>query len=559
MKFLVKVAFALLMLAESNASHAQIYPFELYGKEIGRAQSLAPMPADFGTFGEDVDFNTGATTFRKSFANIPGNNSLRVSADYTFKVWDRLGWPPQYEWVQDLPYISGIHSTEKASSGWVVGSPGSHTKNRCSDPNRLGVAFVVRSSKPPQDNYQYDEYWSGNSLVGVSGGGIIYPTTSNDPTIPGGGVLWATENGWRFSCYTLTDGSEGYVGHSPDGKKYYFGIPTPGPDITQVSSKTWKDDNTFLEVALYKMPLVRIEDQLGNWVSYSPSAITSSDGRSITFTTVAGGVDVIANGRTWQIRGSSLFNPDGSTWTISASGVISPTYSTYAGACVSQQMIPLAYSGQILVTVKAESGAIGNFTLQPRRHGYSNVPYDCRHLSSTGPTYSDWMHIIDELSLVRREVSGPGVSTLVHTIDYGPVNACYNASSTQTRPDACTSSSPSSRSVSVVGSNGATTNYVFGNSLNGNAGLLLSKSTNGIRTEYFEYATPHSSFAGFAWGNRKPYNTRDYAFVVEKKSIIQQDGLKFIREIASDCGSGAAALCIDSLYRPVKILQYSTP
>lgn len=557
MKFLIKACIAFLMLSGPDVSYAQIYPFELYGKEIERAQSLAPMPTGFGTFGEDVDFNTGATSFKKTVVSIPGNNSLRVAADFTFRIWDRVGWPPQYEWVQDLPYIAGTHSADNNSSGWVVGSTSSFSKNRCSDPNRLGVAFVVRSSKPPQDNYIAEEYWSGNSLVGVSGGGLIRQSVSSEPTIPGGGIMWATNGGWRFSCYTLSDGSEGYVGHSPGGYKYYFGIPVQGEDITQISSKTWKDDNTFLEVALYKMPLVRIEDQLGNWVNYSSNAITSSDGRSITFTAVSGGVNIGTNGRTWQIRGSSVTNPDGSTWTIAASGTISNTYSSQAGSCNSQQSIPMSYSGEIIVDVKTESNVRGKFTLQPRRHGYSNMPFDCRYISSQGPRYSEWMHFIDEISLVRRELWGPGITTLVHTIDYGAVGACYASSGTQSQPDPCGPSSSNARSVTVSGSDGNSTNYLFGNRFSDNEGLLLSKTTNGAKVETYEYAIPYSSSSG--WGNRKPYSLRDYAVVIEKKVTIQQDGMRFVKEVANDCSSASGTLCIDQHYRPIKLLNYSTP
>ncbi|WP_142807467.1 hypothetical protein [Stenotrophomonas maltophilia] len=296
---------------------AQVHSFETYGRELARSESITALPAGFGQFGERIDFYSGAVSFHKTVVELPGNNALRVAADYEYTVQEKLGWPPKYALRRAEPFIMGIHSTEL---GWMVGSPNAYTGRRCSDPRRRGVAEVVRSSKPPIDNFLPEDYWDGNSLVGTEGGGIIRRLDQGEPSIPNVDVRWATNGGWRFSCYQLADGSDGFVGHGPDGNRYYFGRPERDEETLQIMSNFQQSD-TWLDVSLYRMRLTRVEDRFGNWVNYSSSQITASDGRSITFSGTDGSV-IEAGGRQWRLQGGVLTNPDGSTWSIGSVGGI---------------------------------------------------------------------------------------------------------------------------------------------------------------------------------------------------------------------------------------------
>lgn len=553
------------------AAFSQSYSFETYGKEVERGSAVVQALDGFGQFGESIDFNSGAVAFRKTVVDLRGNNSLRVAADYEFKLWDRLGWYPSYHWRRATPYIVGIHSTDR---GWVVGNPNGYSNQRCSDPLKKSVASVVRSTKPPIDNYLPEDYWDGNSLVGVEGAGTIRPLDASEPTLSDIDIKWATNSGWRFSCYILPDGSEGFVGHRPNGEKYYFGIPQRSDDTLQIMSNFHYGADTWLDVSLYKMYLVRVEDRYGNWVNYDTSQISSSDGRIITFEPSVQGPQgskvskVKANGREWSISsqmgtgpqgipfGNTVTNPDGSTWSISNAGTISE--SSFAGStCEPQQNIPLRYNGQLSITVTLESGATGVFTLQPRRHGYSNVGYSCLGITSSGPFYSDRPHFVDVISLVGRTMHGPGLQSVQHTFNYGGFVGCYAPVTGISVPDACTTNSPNSRSVTVTTSTGKIETHVFGNKLLVNAGLLLSHSIGNLETTTYEYALPYRNLYGL--GKRKVYDINETYVSVTKRRATTVDGRNFVWMIASDCGASANALCIDHHFRPIKVTASSGP
>ncbi|HDS1531619.1 TPA: hypothetical protein QEK88_001460 [Stenotrophomonas maltophilia] len=529
---------------------AQVHSFETYGRELARSESITALPAGFGQFGERIDFYSGAVSFHKTVVELPGNNALRVAADYEYTVQEKLGWPPKYALRRAEPFIMGIHSTEL---GWMVGSPNAYTGRRCSDPRRRGVAEVVRSSKPPIDNFLPEDYWDGNSLVGTEGGGIIRRLDQGEPSIPNVDVRWATNGGWRFSCYQLADGSDGFVGHGPDGNRYYFGRPERDEETLQIMSNFQQSD-TWLDVSLYRMRLTRVEDRFGNWVNYSSSQITASDGRSITFSGTDGSV-IEAGGRQWRLQGGVLTNPDGSTWSIGSVGGIAARPDGGAIAlCGSLSQIPMAFSGQLTVNVKLESNVSASFALEPRRRGYSQVTSYCLQ-SPTGGKFSELPHYVDGISLVSRSMQGAGVPLLTHSIDYGPPNACYQPAVGQGLAEVCTSSSPVTRTTAVTGPDGTVERYVFGNRARMDAGLLLSHSIGSSQVVSYEYALPYEN--AYDMGKRRLYDVGQTSITVLTRSLIRRDGVNFERRVPSDCGPGANALCIDTFYRPVKFVSSS--
>ncbi|SKC79665.1 hypothetical protein SAMN06296058_3106 [Pseudoxanthomonas indica] len=554
-----------LSLCAPRGAFAQVWSFETYGKEIERGSSIPAIPDGFGQFGEIIDLNSGSVVFKKTVVELRGSNSLRVAADFEFKMWDRLGYPPAYQWQLATPYIAGIHSAEH---GWVVGQLNSLNNQRCSDPLGLGVAYTVRSSKPPKDNYMSDEYWDGNSLVGIEGGGTVRRLNPTEPTLSGANIKWSTSRGWRFSCYTLADGSEGFIGHRPNGEKYYFGIPEAGDEILPITSSHFPNANTWLEVSLYKMHLKRVEDRFGNWVTYEPNRITSSDGRVIDFqwsTTGTAIIKVTADGREWNLSaqssgftsGTTVTNPDGSQWSISKSGAINQSY--YSGSqCTEQQNIPLGYSGQLAVTVKLESGVSGTFTMKPRRQGYSYVTYDCRNIGPGAPSFVENPGFFDVISIFDRSVQGPGILPLQHTFNYGPYAGCYSPMTGQTAPpNACTSSSPTSRTVTVTASTGDVETHTFGNRVYQNAGLLLAETVGNLQTTTFEYDVSYINSGGT--GKRKVYDMDETRVPVVKRRATTLGGRTFVWAIASTCGTGGTQLCIDEFFRPTKVTRSSGP
>ena len=565
---------AVLLASLPGAAKAQVYTFETHGKEIDRASKILPLP-ESGEFGDGTDYSSGVTTFRKTLVEIPGNNDLRVAADYIVRWNDAAGVVPHYALQRDWPFIEGTHSFDY---GWVAGyAPTDYNRNRCSDSRALssGGAATIRILKP-LDNIGPADYWDGNTLYTKdAGGGIVRPITTGESRPSGVDVKWATNDGWRFSCYTLPDGSEGFIGHRPNGEKYYFGIPLAMGQYSQILSPAQPDVDGWLDVDKYRMYLTRVEDRFGNWVEYSANQINSSDGRIITFAAApslgTAGTVIETGGRQWTISGASYLaapgafsvtNPDASVWSFAVqSGSIGWTFSQWSNTCSAASMIPQTYSGQMTIAVTTESGAVGTFVLQPRRQGFSFVHFQCDYVLSgrkEGNNYSMTMHFLDTISLVSRTVSGPGIQTYSHVIDYGPLNACYATGPVPAPPDPCTAGSPTTRTVTITASNGTFRTLTYGNKYFDNAGLLLGESNSGLRSASFEQVSLYESLAPV--GKRMVvYDVGAVrVFRVRKDSVLQQ-GRTFVREVPSTCGAGGASLCFDSYFRPTRVVRYSAP
>lgn len=570
-------AIVAVLIGSAGSAMGQVYPVETHGKELDHASKVVALP-EFGTFGDGTEYSSGTTTFRKTIVEIPGNSSLRVAADYIVKLVEHFGGgSPYYALERDIPYIEGTHSSDY---GWITGkAPADYNRNRCSDPRASylngGAASIL--IKKPIDVMVSTDYWDGNSLYTPdAGGGIVRPISSTEPRSSGVDVRWATNSGWRFSCNILPDGSEGFVGHRPNGDKYYFGIPVAMGQMITILSPDFPDSDGGLEVDKFRMYLTRIEDRFGNWVTYAPNQITSSDGRVITFVSDpalgSAGTIVQANGKLWTISGDqylgpaqgqigsfSVTNPDASNWNFALTGGISRTGSSWANSCGPEGDILLGYSGQMTVVVSTESGATGTFVFQPRRHGFSYVSFECISLDSMGKhTYSNNMHFIDGVALISRTVSGPGISTYSHTINYGPINACYLASSGGSTPNVCTPSSPVTRTTTITGSDGGIRTLTFGNRFNETAGLLLATSEGGLKSTSFEHVSLYQNFDGF--GKRVlGYDVSAHNVYGASKEVTTLQGRTFIKQVPFTCGIEGTLPCFDNYFRPTKIVRSSTP
>lgn len=547
---------------------SQIYTFEAYEKEIDRASKTSKLP-EFGEFGDYIDTFTGSVTFRKTVVAIEGNNDLRVAADYIIKMQTKPGGVPDFVMERDLGYLEGSHSSEY---GWIAGyAPTNYNRNRCSDPRALSAtqgAATIRILKP-LDNIVPGDYWGGNTLyIPDHKGGYIRPISADEPRPTGLDVKWATNSGWRFTCYLLPDGSEGFVGHRPNGHKYYFGVPIAQSVNAQIISPNRPDVDGWLDVDKFRMYVTRIEDQFGNWVNYSNNQISSSDGRSISFASNSSQMATIqSSGRQWVIAGSlmspdnvSITNPDGSTWRFIHTGSFGRIESNMLNSCSTQQSIPSLFTGQITALITTESGATGTFTFQPRRRGFSFVNFECNFALAghkEGQSYSKNTHFTDDVSLVSRTVSGPGFAPYTYTLDYGPVNACYAANGNALNPEPCHANSPATRTTTLTGPDGATTKFTYGNKENVNAGLLLSESKPGLEETSSEYVTLYENSGG-AGMTPLGFDLSSYKVIQISKKVKLQNQVSFTTEVLSNCGSGSDP-CFDEHFRPTRIVNSSSP
>jgi hypothetical protein len=107
------------------------------------------------------------------------------------------------------------------------------------------------------------------------GGGEPVLGGSGDPRQPqpqfGEPAPWSTKGGWTFSCLTaLKSGhpGQGFLGHAPDGTKYYFDWMVARPNTAATLQPYGPESNALLNrkrVFLYPSQIV---DRFGNWVRY---------------------------------------------------------------------------------------------------------------------------------------------------------------------------------------------------------------------------------------------------------------------------------------------------
>lgn len=563
-----RLMFAMGLIASPAQSIAQVYTFEVYDKEIDRLSAITPLP-EFGEFGESIDMSSGSLSFRKTLVEIPGNNTLRVAADYIIKMRYLPGGIPDFVMERDVAYIEGTHSSEY---GWIAGyAPTNYNSNRCSDPRALSPtqgAATIRILKP-LDNIVPGDYWSGNTLyVPGERGGFVRPVGAGDILPSGITALWATNSGWRFSCYTLSDGSEGFVGHRPNGERYYFGPPVAQNANSQILSPNKPDVDGWLDVDKFRMYLTRVEDRFGNWVTITDGQIASSDGRVITFSSPNSATrTVTANGRTWSIVGSLplanavyITNPDSSVWSFARTNNISLSSSDYLNACSVQQSVPMSYLGQMNVSVTTESGATGTFVLQPRRRGYTHVQFDCNMIgvgSKEGYFFSKYMSFVDDISVISRSVSGPGIVPFSHSFDYGPVIACY-AGTDPLNPEPCGANAPVARTTRVVSSSGKVKEFTYGNRFAVNAGRLLGETEGGLRETSIEHVSLLSNASG-AGMSALGYDVDVYEVARPRKRVTVVSGAVHTTEVPATCGSQANEMCYDAHYRPIRVVRSSSP
>lgn len=259
--------------------------------------------------------------------------------------------------------------------------------------------------------------------------------------------------------------------------------PKPGPidppTTDAVGNATLPRDEIWLMAT-------RVEDRHGNWVTYTydpqkPRNLTrieSSDGRRINITYVPdtlGSNEVIktvSDGtRTWtyeyydfpvQGSASTIFNlnrvilPDGASWNFANFyGLMHQVTMQNNGGCEDRPMFtPLPLTGSLV----HPSGATGTFTLRPTLHGRSKVQTGCFQ-PDTPPVVPRYFVA---QSVVDKTISGPGLSPMSWTIDYGQPNESW---------DTCTHC-PETKTVSVTDPEANVTRYTFGNRKDVNEGRL---------------------------------------------------------------------------------------
>jgi len=572
---------AALLLGLATPAHAQSEsnrPWEEYDKLLKGKESIGVLGPDL--FGDSVNFQNGALSFSATDINLPGNNKLPVALTRTYSVRTRKGYISDAmlaDWELDLPHISGVFGPSSPSDRCSGGPP--------SSANVAGEWFSA------------EEFWHGNQ-ANMPGGGEMLLVNANTPKpTTGGPYVWVTSGFTYFSCFQLAGGGEGFLAITSDGTTYRF------DHLVQYVEPSLKSATSSNELIRRKNVLYAtlVQDRFGNSVVYNfnggqLASIVASDGRRIDVLeyTLQGHIKRVSDGsRQWSYeyvyptndKGTltAVVQPDTSRWTIDFAGLTAANIRYEQARCTptgnNSMCDPvrscgdpgLVITGGASGTITHPSGAVGEFFVEPIRHGRSNVPMVCANWSDPANNPNDdvayYPLAYDALSLTRKRVTGSGIpaaewnygygSTITFAPGTGPV--CYSESC---MAPVCLSDACAGTAMTVVaGPEGQWTRYTFGNSYRYNDGKLLSMergtgptAISRVETNTYELAQSGQAFAtpiGTSPQARGDGFTSEY-LRPQRSSVITQDGATFSSAVAA----GPAGF--DAYARPLRVTKSSS-
>lgn len=564
----------------------------------GASQSVDPPPDSIPVAdGESLSLERGVLELKVTDIALKGNNDLPVELSRRFDtnvLTQRQQRGPLGNWELALPQITVVHPK---IHGWRTSDPARPYKN-CSVASGA-LAPPSRAAAGDESKFEPLSYWTPPTVRGVNDEGmLIYRDVAGDEPRGGAKHYWRTSGLAFASCLdTLVNAgtayptNEGYLLRTPEGFSYYFNwiatkssvrsyttyVPVGAPSGTIYSA--YMD---LVTIAIYP---TRIEDRNGNWVSFSYSnssdqpvklnGITSSDGRSIQLSYDDRGYLVAAttNSRTWRYEFDnsptyrsliSVTNPDGSAWKYSGNPLtrLMP-FDPYRGSCITTDVwsaprdsdtIDIEPSNTTSYNVQTPTGASIEYKFAPTILGRSGVPKSCYVTSWISTPFFGFVQepaiavFERQISLVRKTMTGPGISPLVWKYGYlGRIGWLpFKDGFTRTR---------------IVNPDGSLEVYQYGNTYKHNEGLLLrhEKSdnfTSSITTYSYELGQTNSQFPkrigmspmlvddGYASTHLRP--------LIRRATVIR--GSTFQWDVPANCNG---ATCLDSYGRPTQVVKSS--
>lgn len=551
--------------------------------------------------------------------------AIRVSRSRSATGWDpaALDAPPAQvlgDWTLNLPRIATLVARPRYVEGSAPGDNwrmakeiDDNTRKRCAN---FGHVYMGQSGIP------LEEWWHGYELV--MDDGATQPLLQRDPawTAKPATGTWpiVTLSDVQIGCLASTSNGQAgdaFLAIAPDGTKYWFDwlVGTDGGPVTKngdiigtsaspdapstsepsdpnaplpeseteaspdvVSGGSFLQLQDRMQVALL---VSRVEDRFGNFLTYTylgandhrPSAITASDGRKVSFSwngnqlaAVTAQPDTPADARTWQYQygGGRLIAvvlPDGSRWTYDLKRTGEGTDSDmFANSCTKRYNANAPASDAEVSTITAPSGLVGTFTMRHRWHARSYANSACMWPSG-GTSYEANPPLFENLSLVQRTLSGPGVSAQAWSYNYGPAQASANR-------DACaaTQACPDTSYVDVTEPGGARTRYTHSTRDGVMEGKLVRtevyESTGALlRTDTTQYPTlaslPFQSRLGDAVGRERSNTAKmEHRYPMVSRWTIQQ-GRAFQWAVPMTCGAASNQWCFDAFGRVTRSVKTS--
>lgn len=536
------LTFIVLLSSGQTSFAAEIW--QEYEKLIDKQRNPATMGADL--FGDQVDLQTGALSFRTTDLSIPGNNKLPVALTRTYQIRSGNGFPDSEsppndlhlgDWELALPRIEGVFP---AQTGWVNANP-SKGALRCSVANAAEAS--ARTLKHDGVWFQGHELWHGTKMyLGDSGSPLLVARGGVQKPTSGTGYTWVTSAWTWVSCLdTIKNGTgQGFLAVTSDGTKYWFDHMAANGETSLTKPKESGVGKATLTRKRYALYVTRVEDRFGNWVAYhygntadQPvrlASIASSDNRTISLGYTGAYITSASDGiRTWHYgySGSKLTTvtlPDNSQWGMSFAFKGRIDYikgepgeewrDCYNPGSPMNEQTPATGS------ITHPSGAVAHFTMMIKRHE-RNVPTSCSEGGnpfSVVDDYSYYPNVWDAYTLTEKRVTGPGLVPASWTYAYG---------SNWTRVD---------------DPDGDYSLSVFGINFKSDMGKLLSTTRyesdgTALRVERYVYqldpaGQPYPAQIGDS-GQDRSEDWSDEVFRPLKSRVVTQQGVTFSRVVDS--------------------------
>jgi YD repeat-containing protein len=550
--FLSIIAFAL-----PSASAQQTSTYAEQSKLIRAPHAVTTLGTDL--FGDKVNLYTGGLEFIQTDVSLPGTSGLPVSVGRHLTSGQTLPYNALFgRWDLEIPHLHGVFSaTPNSVLGWSSGSGA----GRCS---AFGPPAPVRSSSGA--SWNGTEFWNGSFIYvpGVGDQEILRrnagytqaPTANAALTFP-----LVTRNNWSIRCLPgMAAGNSGpgeaFVAVSPDGTQYQFDwlvsrplLPIEKSNMSAVSRGTAApppvtdavSGNSMARAEVWILP-TQITDRFGNTVTYtydtnSPWQLktivgndASGDPRTITLTYQTPGgssnlVSAVSDGtRTWTYGYSgadlaTVTQPDGAAWQLSA---ITPLLAdiSYSGEGSCEDPGGLN-AFQLTGSMTHPSGARGEFTLTPTRHGRAGVTENCITIDPIEATaYPNYPKLFDTNALTSKTISGPGLSTMTWITSYAPAVSSWGPC------NGCTAATQ----VLVTDPAEDKLRYTFGTLFRETEGQLqqtdvLENNDSVLRTTTLRYAEPVTPY-GVSDQRRGDGEFAARVFETDRK-VISQQGVDF--------------------------------
>jgi RHS repeat-associated protein len=480
---------------------------EDYAKVVRGRELVEPLTDS--SFGDQVGLYDGSMRFAVTDVSVPGNNALPVAFSRTWDLQNHgLSQQVVADWVIDVPNLNGIFA---GGNGWPA--------QRCT---QAAAPPTITSGSPP--NYlvlQSRQYWNGYRLEvpGSTDGMMLAKTGDPKLRLPsaalGASSPWTTKDGWHFACLPSVQRGqgEGFIGFSPDGKKYTFDWIVEDTHRA-IAKRGFQPDFYFIvQRKLVRIYATKVEDRFGNWVQYEWSGdrlqrIYSKDGRQISFAydTAQRLSTVSANGRVWQYRYqpygipqvdshylSEVILPDGSSWRYDATqfarrivyqkGTIDDPNRDGEGFILRNSgycnFDRVFFGGGGTYAVTHPSGARARYAFAPMRHGRKNVPENCMDTGETPRGASNFYPLHhDALTVTEKTVDGAGLSPLIYRYVYSGMDPGYAVTGDPAYNQILNATpAPNYKTVKVLGPDGTEVTYVFGRDYDLNEGRLFRVET----------------------------------------------------------------------------------